>query len=190
MSKSIKELEGSIKYSFKNKDLLHKALTHKSFNSDNNNEKLEFLGDRVLGLVISKKLLEKYKVIEITLRSHDALETAIKLKEQNPDINIGLGSIKSLKVFEEVTNFKFDFYVSPGTNIKMLDFAKKNQFLFIPGVSTPSEILTAIEYDCNILKYFHAEKNGGAKSLNFLDEKYLNYGLNLLKKICIFDLYR
>ena len=60
MSKSIKELEGSIKYTFKNKDLLHKALTHKSFNSDNNNEKLEFLGDRVLGLVISKKLLEKY----------------------------------------------------------------------------------------------------------------------------------
>ena len=60
MSKSIKELEGSIKYSFKNKDLLHKALTHKSFNSDNNNEKLEFLGDRVLGLIISKKLLEKY----------------------------------------------------------------------------------------------------------------------------------
>ena len=60
MSKSIKELEGSIKYSFKNKDLLHKALTHKSFNSDNNNEKLEFLGDRVLGLVIAKKLLEIY----------------------------------------------------------------------------------------------------------------------------------
>ena len=60
MSKSIKELEGSIKYSFKNKDLLHKALTHKSFNSDNNNEKLEFLGDRVIGLIISKKLLFLY----------------------------------------------------------------------------------------------------------------------------------
>ena len=118
----------------------------------------------------NRLVLEKYKVIEITLRSHDALETAINLKEQNPNINIGLGSIKSLKVFEEVTKFKFDFYVSPGTNIKMLDFAKKNQFLFIPGVSTPSEILTAIEYDCNILKYFHAEKNGGAKSLKFLDE--------------------
>ena len=56
MSKSIKELESSIKYSFKNKDLLHKALTHKSY-SENNNEKLEFLGDRVLGLIISKKLV-------------------------------------------------------------------------------------------------------------------------------------
>ena len=118
----------------------------------------------------NRLVLEKYKVIEITLRSHDALETAINLKEQNPNITIGLGSIKSLKVFEEVTKFKFDFYVSPGTNIKMLDFAKKNQFLFIPGVSTPSEILTAIEYDCNILKYFHAEKNGGVKSLKFLEE--------------------
>ena len=47
---------------------------------------------------------------------------------------------------------------------------RKINFLFIPGVSTPSEILTAIEYDCNILKYFHAEKNGGAKSLRFLEE--------------------
>ena len=59
MIKSIKELENIIKYNFKNKNLLHKALTHKSF-SDENNEKLEFLGDRVLGLIISKKLLDKY----------------------------------------------------------------------------------------------------------------------------------
>ena len=59
MTKSIKELEGILQYEFKNKNLLHKALTHKSY-SDNNNEKLEFLGDRVLGLVISKKLLDKY----------------------------------------------------------------------------------------------------------------------------------
>ena len=54
-----KELENILRYSFKDKDLLNKALTHKSF-STNNNEKLEFLGDRVLGLIISKKLLDKY----------------------------------------------------------------------------------------------------------------------------------
>ena len=35
-------------------------MTHKSFNKENNNEKIEFLGDRVLGLVIAKKLLEIY----------------------------------------------------------------------------------------------------------------------------------
>ena len=53
-------LEKKIKYIFKNKDLLIKSLTHKSFNKDNNYEKLEFLGDRVLGLIIAKKLLEIY----------------------------------------------------------------------------------------------------------------------------------
>ena len=53
-------LEKKIKIKFKNKDLLIKSLTHKSFNKEDNNEKIEFLGDRVLGLVIAKKLLEIY----------------------------------------------------------------------------------------------------------------------------------
>ena len=53
-------LEKKLKINFKNKDLLIKSLTHKSFDKDNNNEKIEFLGDRVLGLVIAKKLLEIY----------------------------------------------------------------------------------------------------------------------------------
>ena len=53
-------LEKKIKINFKNKNLLIKSLTHKSFDKDNNNEKVEFLGDRVLGLIIAKKLLEIY----------------------------------------------------------------------------------------------------------------------------------
>ena len=53
-------LEKKIKIDFKNKDLLIRSLTHKSFDKEKNNEKIEFLGDRVLGLVIAKKLLEIY----------------------------------------------------------------------------------------------------------------------------------
>ncbi len=53
-------LEKKIKINFKNKNLLIRSLTHKSFDKNYNNEKLEFLGDRVLGLVMSKKLLEIY----------------------------------------------------------------------------------------------------------------------------------
>ena len=97
-------------------------------------------------------------MIEIALRSEEALETSIELKNQNPDINIGLGSIQSLTMLKEVVKSKFDFYISPGINEQMLNFANKNDILFIPGVSTPSEILTAIEHDCKLLKYFHAEK--------------------------------
>ena len=53
-------LEKKINLKFKNKKLLIKSLTHKSYDKINNNEKIEFLGDRVLGLVIAKKLLEIY----------------------------------------------------------------------------------------------------------------------------------
>ena len=60
MDKKIKEIEKILKYNFKKTSLLEKALTHKSLDNLNNNEKLEFLGDRVLGLVISEKLLDKF----------------------------------------------------------------------------------------------------------------------------------
>ena len=60
MQKNYQLLQKKIKIKFRDLNLLKKAMTHKSFDSINNNEKLEFLGDRVLGLVISKKLLEIY----------------------------------------------------------------------------------------------------------------------------------
>ena len=60
MKNSFKELEIILDYNFKNSDLLKQSLIHKSFDNLNNNEKLEFLGDRVLGLIISKKLIEIY----------------------------------------------------------------------------------------------------------------------------------
>ena len=60
MKNLIKELQLTINYNFQNLHLLNRALIHKSFDNQNNNEKLEFLGDRVLGLIISKKLLEIY----------------------------------------------------------------------------------------------------------------------------------
>ncbi len=54
------QLQKTIRIKFKSQNLLIKSLTHKSFDSILNYEKLEFLGDRVLGLIISKKLLELY----------------------------------------------------------------------------------------------------------------------------------
>ena len=60
MNISLSNLEKKIKVNFKDKNLLLRSLTHKSLNKENNYEKLEFLGDRVLGLIISKKLIEIY----------------------------------------------------------------------------------------------------------------------------------
>lgn len=60
MQAKLKKLQELIKLKFKNEELLLQAITHKSFDSKKNYEKLEFLGDRVLGLIISKKLIDLY----------------------------------------------------------------------------------------------------------------------------------
>ena len=60
MFADFKELEKTINYKFKNNKILIQCLTHKSYDPLNNNEKLEFLGDRVLGLIISEKLFKLY----------------------------------------------------------------------------------------------------------------------------------
>ena len=60
MKKNYYNLEKKLNIRFKNQDLLIKSLTHKSYDKLNNNEKVEFLGDRVLGLIVAKKLLEIY----------------------------------------------------------------------------------------------------------------------------------
>ena len=60
MKISSTNLEKKLKLKFTDPNILTISLTHKSYDSKNNNEKIEFLGDRVLGLIIAKKLLEIY----------------------------------------------------------------------------------------------------------------------------------
>ena len=97
-------LEKKIKVNFKDKDLLIKSLTHKSFSKENNNEKIEFLGDRVLGLVIAKKLLEIYpsekegildKKFASLVNKRTCLEIARKIDLQKYILTIEIKSRKN-----------------------------------------------------------------------------------------------
>ena len=60
MREKLSYLQKKIKIKFKNLNYLKKSITHKSYDPSKNYEKLEFLGDRILGFVISKKLIELY----------------------------------------------------------------------------------------------------------------------------------
>ena len=60
MTLNIKKIQKNLKIKFNQKNLLIQAFTHKSANQKINNEKLEFLGDRVIGLILSKKLFDLY----------------------------------------------------------------------------------------------------------------------------------
>ena len=58
--RSYSALQTSLDYSFRDLELLERALTHTSVGAERNNERLEFLGDRVLGLAVAEMLLEKF----------------------------------------------------------------------------------------------------------------------------------
>ena len=105
MTINYQNLEKKINIFFKNKDLLVKSLTHKSFNKDNNNEKIEFLGDRVLGLVMAKKLLEIYpnekegildKKFASLVNKKTCLEIAKKLELQKYVLTLSVKSKKKI----------------------------------------------------------------------------------------------
>ena len=97
-------LEKKLKINFKNKNLLIKSLTHKSFDKKDNNEKVEFLGDRVLGLVMAKKLLEIYpnekegildKKFAALVNKKTCLQIAKKLNLQKYILTLNFKSKKS-----------------------------------------------------------------------------------------------
>ena len=103
MQENLSKLQKKINVKFKNINILKKAITHKSYDSKDNYEKLEFLGDRILGLVISKKLIDLYKdesegVLDKKLASlvnkNKCLEVA---KELNLDKFILVGNKKNKK---------------------------------------------------------------------------------------------
>ena len=52
-------------------------------------------------------------------------------------------------MLREASKYNFNFYVSPGTSSEILNYSNLNNLNFIPGVATPSDIMTAIEYKNN-----------------------------------------
>jgi len=60
VSAPINQLENAIGHVFQSRDLIDDALTHSSTGADKNYERLEFLGDRVLGLAVAQILFEKF----------------------------------------------------------------------------------------------------------------------------------
>ena len=114
---------------------------------------------------------KKIKIIEITLRESHSLENAIELKKRFPSLMIGLGSIINKKQYEEVKNYDFSFFVSPGTIYEMIDSKIKN---YIPGAETISEFNYLDNNEINIVKFFPATLSGGNLKLKSIENIYKN----------------
>ncbi|MFP6013933.1 bifunctional 4-hydroxy-2-oxoglutarate aldolase/2-dehydro-3-deoxy-phosphogluconate aldolase [Helicobacter pylori] len=105
-------------------------------------------------------------IIEVTLRSSCALEAIELIAKNVPKMRVGAGTILNPTQLEQAQNRGAEFLISPGLTIKLLEHAKKKDMPLIPGVSSSSEVMQALELGYSTLKFFPAEYCGGVKLLN------------------------
>lgn len=109
------------------------------------------------------------KTQEVALRSDCALDAIKAIKDKLPeDLVLGAGTILTPAQLELAAQAGADFLVSPGSTDSILDAAKDSLVPFLPGVSNPTQAITAFNAGFNCLKFFPAEAAGGTEMLKAL----------------------
>lgn len=106
--------------------------------------------------------------VEITLRTRAALGAIRAVKANRPDFCVAAGTVRTTKDMEAVAAAGVDFAVSPGFSSSLSASATALGLDFLPGVSTPSEIIQGSECGLQCFKLFPAEAVGGIALLKSL----------------------
>ena len=118
--------------------------------------------------------------IELTLRTPAAVDAIRLVREQVPNMIVGVGTILQPDQVDEVVAAGARFGVAPGLNPKVVQRAQEKGLPFAPGVATPSDIEAAIELGCRELKFFPAEPSGGIGYLRSMVSPYAHLGLQFI----------
>ncbi|MBR5307856.1 MAG: bifunctional 4-hydroxy-2-oxoglutarate aldolase/2-dehydro-3-deoxy-phosphogluconate aldolase [Clostridia bacterium] len=119
-----------------------------------------------LDTIIKALFLSETEVLEITLRNSFAFESISYIKKSCPELTVGAGTVNSADTLKRAIETGADFLVSPGFLDELHEEAKKANIPFLPGASTPGEILKMSSMGYKILKFFPAECSGGTKALS------------------------
>ena len=130
---------------------------------------------------LAKALLKGgVNAIELTLRTPAAMESALAIKKEVPEITLGFGTVLTTEQVKAVVDVGADFAVAPGCNPKIIAEAHKQGLPFAPGVMTPTDIEMALEEGCRILKFFPAKTSGGMSHLKSMVAPYQYLGLKFI----------
>jgi 2-dehydro-3-deoxyphosphogluconate aldolase/(4S)-4-hydroxy-2-oxoglutarate aldolase len=119
-------------------------------------------------------------IMELTLRTPAAIGALRRIRAEVPDMLAGAGTVLTPAQVEEVKNAGAEFAVSPGLNPRVMQAAKEAGLPFAPGISTPSDIEQALEFDCRLLKFFPAEASGGLARLKAMSAPYQHLGVRFV----------
>lgn len=106
-------------------------------------------------------------VLEITLRSEPALD-AIRRAARLGAVTVGAGTVLNADDLRRCRDAGADFAVSPGLSTSLIELAGNLELPYLPGCATVTEIMTAMEAGCGLIKFFPAEIAGGIPMLKQL----------------------
>jgi len=131
-------------------------------------------------LPLAEALLEGgMDVIEVTFRTAAAADAISRIGKEFPDMLLGAGTILNEEQAQRALDAGITFGLAPGLNPDIVNFFKKKETFFIPGIMTPSEIEQGLSLGCKMLKFFPAGPAGGPKMLNALAGPYASQGLQI-----------
>ena len=110
-------------------------------------------------------------IAEITLRTPASLE-ALKIAANNKDLHVGVGSLRNGEDLKKAIDVGAKFAVSAGFSPSVAAEANKQGVPYFPGVSTPTEMLQAINEGITTLKFFPAETLGGVNALKAMSAPF------------------
>jgi len=117
-------------------------------------------------LGLAKALIDGgVNVIEVTLRNEYGVTAINQIKQKHPEMVVLAGTVNSVESMQQVMEAGADGVVMPGLTEAMLQYAKQHNVPILPGVTSPSEILLAMQYGFNECKLFPAGVVGGIKAL-------------------------
>jgi 2-dehydro-3-deoxyphosphogluconate aldolase/(4S)-4-hydroxy-2-oxoglutarate aldolase len=105
------------------------------------------------------------RVLEVTLRTDAALEVIAKIAKEVPEAIIGAGTVTNRAQLQQVIDAGAKFAISPGLTSDLLKAGIEGSIALIPGISSISELMTAVDHGYTHLKFFPAEASGGVKAL-------------------------
>ena len=111
-------------------------------------------------------------VAEITFRTEAAEESIRRASKAFPDMLIGAGTIVNTEQAKRAVDAGATFLVTPGFSRNVTEFAIENNIFIFPGTCTPTEIMAALEYDLNIVKFFPAKQYGGLDTIKALSAPF------------------
>lgn len=112
------------------------------------------------------------KIAEVCYRTNCAGEAIKIINEKYPDFLLGAGTIINAKQCKEAIKNGAKFIVSPGFSFDVLKVCSKNKIPYLPGIVTPTEIMTALKYGLTYLKFFPAGVYGGLKAIKALSAAF------------------